>query len=192
MFVVKATPAPGSGTSCDVSSRTVGTAHTLEGAKWLGLKDFVDNWVQGEWTNYDDVDVFEFRKALHDKKVNVAWDVQARMSGYLLEIDVAEETPDQGPFNIEEDFVADISVHEVWTRVKEMYLLDVLTDLNEQHFGASTRDGKRSVDVWFGKHGFTYELRDSGGSNALQAGGGGSAGDVATLVIHYLRTGEYK
>lgn len=190
MYVVKATPALGS--SGDHASQTVGTARTLEGAKWLGLRDFVENWVQNEWYAYDPMYVFLFRKALIEKRVNDAWDIQALMSGYLLEIDEAEEAPDPIPFNIEDDFGANVNVHEVCVLVNECTLLDVITELNKHHFGASTRDGKRHVDVWYGEHGFTYELRDFGGSDVLHAGEGGFAEDVATLVIRYLRTGEYK
>jgi len=190
MYVVKATPA--SGSSGENEPYIIGTARTLEGAKWLGLADFVENWVQGEWDEYNALDVYKFRRALLDKRVDTAWDVQKGMSGYRLEIEEVETAQDPAPFDIEEDFDEDINVYEVWARVEDLGLLDVVTDLDEHHFGASTRDGKRHVDVWWGKHGFTYELRDSGGSDVLQAGGGGAAEDVVILVIRYLRTGEYK
>ncbi len=189
MYVVKATPSAGS--SGDTQALTIGTAGTFEGAKWLGLKDFVDTWVQGNWTDYDEVDVFKFRKALVEKRVNDAWTLQAHMSGYLLQIDEAEEEPDPEPFDIECDFTQNIGIHEIYARINELGLLDVLTDLSDDHVGASTKSTNRHVDVWvYGALGYTYEFRDARLTDVLASGITESIDDIIKLSVLFLRTGK--
>lgn len=69
---------------------TTGLADALR----LAIRDICENWVQGEWSEYDVPSVVAFHESVKAKDYTKALEVWSRISSYRIEIE--EVTPTKG------------------------------------------------------------------------------------------------